>query len=94
MSILRIEHPVPDYDAWKQAFDGDPVGREQAGVRRYQVFRAVDDPDFVMIDLEFDTPTEAEALLASMRRIWERVSGTIISDPHARIVQTVETKEY
>lgn len=94
MSILRIEHPVLDYDAWKQAFDGDPVGREQAGVRRYQVFRGVDDPGFVMIDLEFDTSTEAEALLASMRRVWEGVSGTIISDPHARIVQTVETKEY
>ena len=29
MHILRIEHPVPDYDAWKQAFDSDPIGRER-----------------------------------------------------------------
>jgi hypothetical protein len=27
MHILRIEHPVPDYDAWKQAFDSDPLNR-------------------------------------------------------------------
>jgi hypothetical protein len=94
VSILRIEHPVMDYDAWKQAFDRDPVGREKAGVRRYEIFRATDDPGFVMIDLEFDTSTEAEALLASMRRVWQGVSGTIITDPHARIVDTVEAKEY
>ncbi len=94
MSILRIEHPVLDYDAWKQAFDRDPALREQAGVRRYQIFRAMDDPDYVMIDLEFDTSTEAEGMFASLQRIWDRVSGTIISDPHARIVNTVETKEY
>ena len=31
MSILRIEHPVPDYAAWKEAFDADPVGRERSG---------------------------------------------------------------
>lgn len=29
MHVLRIEHPVPDFDAWKEAFDNDPVRREQ-----------------------------------------------------------------
>jgi hypothetical protein len=91
---LRIEHPVLDYDAWKQAFDRDPAGRERAGVRRFQVFRALNDPNFVMIDLEFNTSTEAEAMFASLQRIWEGVSGTVITDPHARIVETVESKEY
>jgi hypothetical protein len=37
MFIVRIGHPVPDYDAWKQAFDSDPVGRAPSRVRRYQV---------------------------------------------------------
>ena len=43
MSILRIEHPVADYAAWKQAFDADPVGRERSGVRSYRVMRPLDD---------------------------------------------------
>jgi hypothetical protein len=47
-----------------------------------------------MIDLEFDATDDAEALLASLRVIWDRVQGTLISDPRARIVETVETKEY
>jgi hypothetical protein len=94
MSILRIEHPVPDYEAWKKAFDSDPVNREESGVRRYTVMRPTDDPNYVLIDLEFDTPGGAEAMLASMRVVWDRVAGTIISNPEARIVETVETKQY
>lgn len=94
MPILRIEHPVPDFDVWKTAFDNDPVGRKQSGVRRYQILRSIDDPNYVMIDLEFDTRSEAEALLAAMRVVWSRVEGTVMSNPHARIVEMVESKEY
>ena len=47
-----------------------------------------------MIDLEFDTVGQAEALLASMRVIWGQVQGTLIDGPHARIADLVETTEY
>jgi hypothetical protein len=92
--MLRIEHPVADYDGWKTAFDSDPVGRERSGVRRYQVLRPVDDPKYVMIDLEFDTVSQAEAVLAAMREVWGRVEGTIMTHPKWRIVEVTETKEY
>lgn len=91
MYMLRIEHPVPDFAGWKKAFDSDPVNRKGSGVRRYQVSRPLDNPNYVMIDLEFDTAKEAEALLAAMRGVWGRVQGTVMSDPKARIVETVET---
>lgn len=94
MAILRIEHPVPDYATWKQAFESDPVGRERSGVRRYQILRPVDDPNFVLIDLEFDTRGEAEALLAAMRKVWASVEGTLMWNPRAQIVEAVESKEY
>jgi hypothetical protein len=94
MPILRIEHPVPNFDGWKAAFDSDPVGRERLGVRRYQILRSLDDPNYIMIDLEFDTRGEAEALLAAMREVWSRVEGTVMRNPQARIVETVESKEY
>ncbi len=76
-----MEHPVPDFDGWKKAFDGDPVGRQKSGVRRYWILRPIDDPKYVMIDLEFDTQREAEALLAAMRVVWGRVEGKIITNP-------------
>jgi hypothetical protein len=94
MYILRIEHPVPDFDGWKKAFDSDPVGREKSGVRRYEVLRPINDANYVMIDLEFDTTSQAEALLAAMRVVWSRVEGEIMMNPQARIVEVVETKEY
>jgi hypothetical protein len=46
-----------------------------------------------MIDLEFDTKGEAEALLAAMRRVWERVEGTVMWNPLAWIVEVVESRE-
>lgn len=92
MHILRIEHSVPDFEAWKQAFDSDPVGREQGGVRRHRILRQVGDPNYVMIDLEFDSSSEAENFLAALRDLWGRVD--VMRDPKARIVEVVESKEY
>jgi hypothetical protein len=93
MPILRIEHPVPSFDHWKAAFDSDPVGRKRLGVRRYHIMRDIDDPNYVMIDLEFDTKSEADALLSAMRSVWSRVQGSVMSDPQARIVEVVESTE-
>ncbi len=95
MPILRIEHTVPNFDAWKEAFDSDPLGREQSGVRRYRVLRSLDDPSYVMVDLEFDSPGEAEAMRAALLDMWRRVEMEgLIGGPQARIVNAVETKEY
>ncbi len=94
MYKLCIEHPVPSYEKWKQAFDSDPVGREKMRVRRYQILRPVDNPNYVMIQLEFDTASDAEALHNAMRAVWSRVEGTIMTDPKAQIVEIAETKEY
>ncbi len=94
MVVLQIEHAVPSFEGWKQAFDSDPVGRERSGVRRYRILRPLDDPNFAIIELEFDTLAEAEGLLAAMRQVWSRVEGTIMMNPKTRIVEMVETKAY
>jgi hypothetical protein len=88
--ILRIEHPVEDFDRWHQAFTDDPVGRERGGVRRYRVMRAVEDPLYVLIDLEFDAREQAEAFAARLRELWSRTK--VMRDPRARIVEHVEER--
>jgi hypothetical protein len=90
---LRIEHSVPDFTGWKRAFDSDPADRKGSGVRRYEVSRSVDDPNFVMIDLEFDTLKDAEGLLAKMRQVWTGEGRNVMRNPQARIVDRVETIE-
>ncbi len=95
MPILQIEHAVKDFDAWKAAFDGDPVGRERGGVRRYRIARPVDDPGYVVVDLEFDDTGEAEAFRAALRELWGRLEPAgLIESPRARILEDVERKEY
>jgi hypothetical protein len=51
---------VGDYDAWKAVFDQDPPGarREAQG---YRVFRSLDDPNEVFVQVEFTTAEEAES---------------------------------
>jgi hypothetical protein len=63
-------------------------------VRRYRVYRPVDDPNYVLIDLDFDTRDAAERFLATMRSIWQRVDGTLIDGPRARIVDCIEEHSY
>jgi hypothetical protein len=94
MFILRIEHKVSDYNTWKYAFDSDPVGRKQMGVRHYQISRPVDDDKYVIVDLEFDTAEQAKALLNAMQVVWGNVAGKIIVDPKAKITEVTETKFY
>ncbi len=95
MPTLRIEHQVADFDSWKEAFDSDPVGREQSGVRRYVISRGIDEPNYVTIDLEFDTADHAKGLLAEMRSIWRVVeTAGLVTGPQARIVAPVESNEY
>lgn len=94
MHILQIEHPVMNYDGWKKAFDADPIGRERSGVRRYRIMRPTDNPNYVVIELEFDSAVEAEQALAALRVLWGKVEGKLIETAKARIVEVVETKAY
>lgn len=94
MPILQIEHSVANFEAWKKVFENDPVGRQQGGVARYKILRKVDDPNYVIIDLEFDELSEAENFLNSLRKLWGRVEGTVINSPQARIIEVIESKEY
>jgi hypothetical protein len=95
MPILRIEHPVPDFDKWKQTFDRDPARRKESGVRRYTILRPVDDPRFVIVDLEFDRIEEAETFRAGLLKLWGRAEAEgLISGPKARILEIAESVTY
>jgi hypothetical protein len=63
--ITRIH--VGDYDTWRPMFDKDlPRAREKATVVR--VFRGVDDPNHVFVQLEFPSVADADE---ARRRIVE-----------------------
>jgi hypothetical protein len=95
MPILRIEHPVPDFEAWKQAFDSDPLDRKGSGVRRFRVLRPSDDQNYAIVDLEFDDATSAETMRGALQEMWRRVQADgLVGDQVARVFDVVETTEY
>ena len=90
--VIRVEHPVPSFEAWQARFDSDPLGRERSGVKRYRVMRGADDAGYALIDLEFGERAEAEAFLSALQELWR---GTdLMHDPKALIAEIVDTGEY
>jgi hypothetical protein len=53
---------IGDYDAWKQRFDADPVGRDELATG-YSISRGVGDPSEVLLMIEFASVADGEALL-------------------------------
>jgi len=94
-AILRIEHQISDYDTWKAAFDRDPANRKRSGVQRYTIHRPVNDPQYVMVDLDFDTVADAEAMLTKLQEVWQSgaAAPALAGSPQSRIIETVETTE-
>ncbi len=96
-ATLRVELQVRDYGLWRGAFEKDAGGRQEAGMRRYRIFRPTDDPGCVMLDADFDTTEQAQAFLDIMRtRVWpdSTKAPAKVGAPQTRIVEMVETKEY
>jgi hypothetical protein len=94
MPILHIQHQVADFASWKRnAFDADPIGRAKSGVIRHRIAQSASDPNYVLIELEFASMPEAEAMHAALRKLWQNPLAHIES-PNALIIETVEAKEY
>jgi len=93
MPTLHIEHPITDFPTWKTAFDRFAPARKEAGVRRHRVQRTVDDPAYVVVDLDFDTAAEAERFLGFLQtRVWSSPDSApaLVGSPHTRIMETAE----
>jgi hypothetical protein len=94
--VVQLEHPVRDFETGKAAFDRDPVQREASGVRRYQIYRPIDDANYIAVDLEFDDRDRAEAFKSSLEALWQsaQAAPALGGQPRVRIVDVVETKSY
>ncbi len=93
MITLRIEHKIANYDGWKKAFDSDPINRKQSGVKRYRVYRPIDDTNFIIIDLEFDNLEKAQAAQVALMNIFPKIEGTLIFGVQIKIMNVIESKE-
>ena len=76
MTTLHIEHPISDFSTWKASFDRFASLRHEYRVRSYEIFQPIDDPAYVMIQLELDSIDDANALLGRLRELWANREAT------------------
>ena len=91
MYTLQIEHEITDFSLWKSAFDRDPVNRAASGVTAHRISRPVDDPHYVVVELDFERRAEAEALLANLHaKVWNSSAAApaLRGAPKTRILES------
>ena len=89
MPTLLIEHEISDFHTWHQAFDRFAERRSQGGVRQERILQPVDDPGFVMVDLEFATLAEAQGFKQFLEtQVWSTPANSpaLVGTPRARIM--------
>jgi len=88
MAFILTRIQVGDYDAWKPMFDQDkPEARSEA--KSHRIFRNVDDPGEVFIQVEFASADEAQVgrarLLSSgvLNRFTDKSGPTVVEEAEA-----------
>jgi len=93
MPTLHIEHAITDRDVWIGAFARFAEARRNAGVVTQRVRQPVDDPHYIVVDLEFDTLQEAESFKTFLESVvWQSadLSPGLGGAPAARVLDDVD----
>ena len=97
MTTLHIEHPITDLNAWLAAFDRFAETRAKAGVQAQRVQHPVDDPNYIILDLDFTTTEEAERFLAFLKtNVWSSTDNApaLAGTPQTKLLQPARAGVY
>jgi hypothetical protein len=92
MPILHIEHEISDLTTWLEAFKRFAPAREQAGVQQTQVFQPSDDPNYIVVNLRFESIDAASNFRTFLQNvIWQspEASPALVGAPSARVLTEV-----
>jgi hypothetical protein len=92
MTTLHLQNTVHDYSSWKTAFDKYDRFRAENGVRSYRIRRLPDDPQQIVVDLEFDDRATAEAFIGLLAKIWNspQSRAELVSHAEPLLLEDVE----
>jgi hypothetical protein len=93
MATLHIEHPITDLETWLGAFGRFAEARANAGVNAHRIHQPLDDDDYILVELDFDTVEQAEAFKGFLEtRVWSNpeASPGLGGTPRARVLRPVE----
>jgi hypothetical protein len=95
MPTLLIEHSISDFDTWHEAFARFAPRRREGGVLHERIMQPVDDPHYVLIDLEFATLEGARRFQSFLEtQVWSTPANSpaLVGSPQARIAEAAPTE--
>ena len=90
MPTLLIEHSISDFDLWHDAFMRFAARRKEGGVLGERIMQPVDDPHYVLVDLEFGTLEAAQRFQQFLEtQVWSTPANSpaLVGSPRARIAE-------
>lgn len=90
MPTLLIEHAISDFSTWHDPFARFSVHRQKSGVLSERIMQPVDDPHYVLVDLEFATVEAAERFRTFLEtEVWSTPASSpaLVGSPSARIAE-------
>lgn len=61
MTVLAVRHTVADYATWKTGYDNHGASRKEHGAIRDEVLQSVEDPNNLLVLIEFGSTDDAKA---------------------------------
>jgi hypothetical protein len=92
MPILHIEHEISDLSTWLETFKRFAPAREQAGVQQAEVFQPSDDPNYIVVNLRFESVDAASNFQTFLTDVvWSspETSPALVGAPTARVLTEV-----
>ena len=93
--ILVVQHRVRDFVSWKPVFDEQgSIVRVRHGATRHWLYRSLDDPNDVVVLVEFPTEDRARSFLGDPALKEEMEQAGVQGDPTVRLCEEVEAVSY
>jgi hypothetical protein len=95
MTTLLIEHSINDFTMWHDAFMRFAAHRDESGVLHERIMQPVDDPHYVLIELDFATLDAARAFQQFLEtHVWSTPANSpaLVGSPRARIAEPVPAR--
>ena len=65
MGLMIVRHKIKDFRSWKKGFDGHAGAQKAAGLTKPRVFRSADDPNEMIILMDYKDLKKAKEFSTS-----------------------------
>jgi hypothetical protein len=93
--ILLVQHRVRDFASWKPVFDEQgSIIRARHGATRHWLYRSLDDPNDVVVSVEFPTEERARSFVRDPALKAEMEQAGVQGQPAVTLCDEVEAVSY